>query len=453
MDEARADSDTRAPSSGRGILRAALVVGAATLLVRLVGLLKNQSIAYWFGTGDEVEAFRLASMLLVFALGACSNALTTAFIPVYARERVRAGPAAAARLCTELMGWILPLLCGAALLLALAWPGFLALVAGGHTEAKRAMASEIFYWILPSLVLNGLSVPLLAALNAEKRFGVTAFPAGVVPLTIALSVWIFARAAGARALAAGHLLGVVLELLIVAWLARRAGLAVLPRRPRATRAVRDVFGQIQPLVFGAVLMSSTSIVDQMMCATLPSGNLAALGYAHDIVAGLLSITAVALGTVVLPYLSDLAAARDWSAMQAAFGAWARRSLYWSLPLTAFIVLLAGPLVSILFERGHFSSSDAHSVSTILRWYALQIPFFVVGILCARVLSALRGNQILMWVSGLNCAANVGLNWVLMRWMGASGIALSTTCVQALATLCLVLAARRRLRAAVRLGPE
>ena len=435
--------------SARSLVRAAFVVGAGTLCVRLIGLVKGQSIAFWFGTGDEVEAFRLASMLLVFALGACANALSTAFVPLYARERARAGVAAAGRLSGELLGWMLPLLTALALLLLLAWPGFLALVASGYAPEKRALATELFHWILPSLVLGGASVLLVAALNAEKRFGATAFPAGLVPLSITLAVWLLARGAGARALAIGHLCGVLLELASVIWLARRAGLSVLPRRPRDVRAARDLFGQMLPLLFGTALMASTTIVDQMMCATLPSGNLAALGYAHDMLSALLSITAVALGTVALPYFSDLAAARDWRTLQAELGTWMRRSFLWALPLTALVVALAGPAVSFLFERGRFGDSEAHSVSTILRWNALQTPFFVVGILCARVLSALRSNRTLLWIAALNCALNVGLNWLLMRWMGASGIALSTSCVYAGAALLLAGAARRRLAEACR----
>src|SRR5262245_51489258 len=87
----------------RPILSAALLVGACTLGVRLCGLVKNQFIAWRFGTGPEMDAFNTAMMLLAWAISVLATFLPSAFLPTYALERARGGAAAGRALLSELL--------------------------------------------------------------------------------------------------------------------------------------------------------------------------------------------------------------------------------------------------------------------------------------------------------------------------------------------------------------
>lgn len=430
--------------TNRRIFRALLLVAAGTIAIRLLGLVKSRVIAFWFGTGDGVEAFNIASALLVYMIVVLSNSLPSAFVPVFAEVRARGGERAARALVREVMGWSILVLCLGSVVLGLIWPLYLGSVDRHFSPEKNAESSRLFWILLPSLLLNGLTVLLVAALNAEKRFRSTVLTPGVVPIAIALSTWLYAREHGAQALAFGHLAGVALELLVVATIAVRSGFSISPAWPRRTAGVRLVVGQYLPLIGGSLLMRSTTVVDQSMAATLPASNLAALGYASVAIAAVLSITAASLGTAALPHLSDLAAARDWRGMRASLGHWTRLVLLVSIPATIVFWYASDAIIALIYENGLFGEDDSAAVGRIFAMYALQVPFYTVGLLCSRVLSALRANHLLMWIAGINVVVNVTLNWLFMRTMGAAGIALSTSCVYFLSCIALWVVVERRL---------
>lgn len=181
-------------------------------------------------------------------------------------------------------------------------------------------------------------------------------------------------------------------------------------------------------------MSSTTVVDQAMAAALlPAGSLATLTYADVIVGALLSVAAMALGTAILPYLADMAQAGDHLGIRSCLVSNTRLILWVGVPVSAALYFGPRPLVSLFFERGEFVAANTDAVGAVLAMYALQMPFYAIGILCARIVSSLHANAVLFRVSVLGLAANVGLNLAFMPSLGTAGIALSTTLVYLLST--------------------
>ena len=99
-----------------------------------------------------------------------------------------------------------------------------------------------------------------------------------------------------------------------------------------------------------------------------------------------------------------------------------------MPITAVFFFFSDLIVETLFERGAFGSEDTKQVSQIQMFYALQIPFYILGILAVRLISSLKSNYILMYGAAISLPLNIALNYVFMQWFGVSGIALSTACV-------------------------
>ncbi len=100
----------------------------------------------------------------------------------------------------------------------------------------------------------------------------------------------------------------------------------------------------------------------------------------------------------------------------------------SVPLTLALVEFSEPLVRVMFQGGIFTREDVHLVAQVQALLCLQLPFYAVGILYVRAISAIKRNQILMWGTMISVVANTSLNVVFMRIMGLPGIALSTSVV-------------------------
>ncbi len=434
----------QATSTNRRIFAAMLVVMAMSVVAKLATVAKELAIAGYFGTGEVVDAFLIAFLLPMFAISVLAGSFSAAMMPVYIRTRDSAGPVAAQQLFSSVMLLAVVFLIAVAIVLAALASLLLPLLGSGFSEQTMALTRSLYYWLLPVLVLTGIGHIYATAINASERFAVVALAPAITPICAVVFLLLLVNKWGIYALAVGTLFGAAIELSIMARAATQRGIPLLPRWGGITDEVRAVMGQYTPMIAGAFLMSSTVLVDQAMAAMLEPGSVATLNYANRVVAMILGIGAMALGTAVLPHFSRMVVAEDWRGVRHTFKVYARLILFFSVPLTALLFLFSESIIAMLFERGAFTAEDTQLVGQVQAYYLLQVPFYMLGILLVRLISSLGANHILMWGACISLPLNILLNYILMQWMGVSGIALSTVCVYAVSFLYLSLLLNRKL---------
>lgn len=418
----------RHQSVNHRIFSATLTIGFFTLLGKLFAILKELVTAYNFGTNDALDAFIIAFLLPAFIISVFSNSLRTALIPVLTRIHNKNNPEETRAFLSEVLFLTLVGLIAGTILLALFAPYVIQSFASGFSNEKLLLTKNLFFLLLPVFILSTLSAIWGAILNTHKYFAVVAIAPALIHL-FAIAMLIFAGEHwGVYALATGTVIGFSAELLILTFTVRHIGLAVFPRWHGITAPVKSVFQQFMPMAVGMILMSSTILVDQVMAATLESGSVSTLNYAGRIIALLTGVGSMALGTAIFPYFSKQAAEKDWQAIRHTLIVYARLILIVTVPLTILTIYFSYPLIELIFERGSFDAGDTQRVSRVQIFYLLQIPFFVIGIVCARVLNALSKNQILMGIGFFSLIINVAGNFILMEYLGVAGIALSTSIV-------------------------
>lgn len=419
-----------AGSEHHRIFLAALVVGVLALVAKLAGMGRELITASAFGTSDAVDAFVLAWELPAFLINVIGGSFNAALIPIFIETRDRDGQDGANRLLSGVLVASLGLLAGAALLLAFAGPALLPLVASGFGPEKLALTRVLLFLLLPSVVLSGLGTLLTGVLSAGDRFALGGAAAVAVPLC-SIAALVLGRAAwGIHALAAGLVTGFALQLVILVWGCRRAGVAIVGGWRREAPAVRRVVGQYVPMVAGMLLIGSTGLIDQAMAATLGSGSAATFSYSGRVVAVVLSVGSMALGTAVLPYFSRMVAARDWPAIRRTLRTYSVLILALTIPATVALVALSETIVRVLFERGAFTAADTTTVARVQAMLALQIPFYSLGILYVRLISSLQANRILLYGTIISFVLNVVLDYLFKEWLGVAGIALATAVLYA-----------------------
>jgi putative peptidoglycan lipid II flippase len=139
-----------------------------------------------------------------------------------------------------------------------------------------------------------------------------------------------------------------------------------------------------------------------------------------------------MSTVLLPHFATLVANHQWEGLRRDLGVYTRLILVVSAPATLLLALFSRPVVALLFQRGAFTAADTATVSLIQSLFVLQIPFYMLGIMLVRVVSAFKANQILMWGTAISTVVNVVFNYWLMSFLGVAGIALSTSVVYVVA---------------------
>jgi putative peptidoglycan lipid II flippase len=413
--------------SGR-ILTAAITVALMTAAVKGAAMLKDVVLAQHFGAGDALDAFYVALLLPNFLSGTVGESFGASFIPIYIELRETEGKESAQRMLSSLVCCgLLAFLC-LAVVLALTSGLVLPFMGSGFDPAKIALAKILIAPLLLWLGISGINALAHAALNTQDQFGVSGIAPIMTPLLIIATLIAFASRWGVYAVSVGSCLGAIADLALCAFALRGLGISLVPRWHGFSPALLRVFGQFAPMLGGALLMGSATVVDQAMAGMLTPGSVAALNYGGKLLTIPMWVGVHSLSVAVFPSLSRLSARRDWAEMRRVLRTYASLVLLISVPITFVLVRYSEPLVSLVFQRGAFTQHDARLVSHVQALLSLQLPFYALGILYVRALSALKHNQVLLWGTVINVILNAVLNVLFMRTMGLPGIALSTSVV-------------------------
>lgn len=416
------------------IFRAAVTVGIAGMVAKSGIAAKELFVASIFGRSDALDAFLIAFLLPSFVVNLVMGSLGAAFVPVFIDVREKHGRDGAQRLLSSVLALSIAALAVLIIILGLLAPFYLPLLGSSFSAEKLHLTRELLYLILPFIFFNGIGLFFSGVLNAGEKF---ALPA-VVPLITPLITIMFLQIAGGEygpfCLVGGVLAGSLIETGLLVRALAAQGLTLKLRWYGLHPDTREVLSQYAPVFASSFLMCSTTVVDQAMAAMLASGSVAALSYANKVVGLVLAVCGTALSTASLPYFSQMVARQDWEGCRHTLKRFSGLVILATVPFTLTLIGISTPLVRLLFQRGAFTGADTALVGQVQALYAIQIPFYVCGMLFVRFLSAARRNDVLMYGSAISLVLDIGLNLAFMKIWGVAGIALSTSLVYVTAFL-------------------
>lgn len=429
----------------RRVVSSMALLGVATLAAKSIALLRDLFVARQLGVGDDLDAYLVAMVLPSYVVVVLAHAFGSGFVPTYVRVWQQRDLAAAQRLAGSVFSLALLVLTTVTLLVAAAAPLLLPLIGMGFPASKIELAWDLSYLVVGMILASGVSSVVAAILNAHERFVPVALAPAVIPLGTLAVFAIGAERAGVYALAAGTLAGFMLESVLLVVAAWKLDLLPRPRLDYREPELAAVGRQYLPVMLGGALMSSSLVIDQAMAASLGSGDVSVLNYGGKVVSVVIAVVAVSMSTVLFPRFAHLIAAGRARELLRTFSLYAGGIVLLSIPGIALLAAFSEPLVRLLFQRGAFTADATLAVSHVQMWLLLQIPFYVVVMLGARVLSALDANSAVLRISILNVAVNITANYLLMRQFGVTGIAMATSLVFLVATIATLLSIHARIR--------
>lgn len=410
----------------RRIVRAAVSVTVAGMLVKSAAIMKEVVVAGIYGRSDAMDAFLAALLIPNLLINLVSESMNQALIPTLIRVRLQQGHVRAQQLLSSSMLATSVMLLAAALAMAAGARLLFPVIASGFSAPKLELSVHLFYALLPSVVLGGIASNCTAVLNTQGRFAWPALTPVVISACIVTSALGLHASLGIWALAIGTVVGMLVQSGFVAAGMKTSGYAFSLRWYGSDCATREVAHQFGPVLLSSVVASGGLLVDQAMAAMLPAGSVSALVFAGRFVSVAVTLLAGSIATAVAPHFSELVARRDWLACRASVRAWTLRALLVSTPIATVLIAGSTLLVRMTLQHGVFSGTDTREVAPTLAMYALQIPFFVVSRVFYRLVIAMRRTDLVFYCGAINLAIDIALNIILMRFMGVAGIALSTS---------------------------
>ena len=357
--------DTTATVNQR-IWRAYVVVGLVSLLPKVALIGRELVVANRFGVGNDVDAYVMALLLPMLTINVMVHAFTSALMPIYIRRREKSDRLEANRLAGQAMGIGLMGLIAIAILIFLARPLEIPVLAASFPPDKQALTGIFLAWLVPMIPLQGASTIWCCLINAEQRFvGVGLLPlvSPILALTILFSPL---ATVGIQVVVWALVGGATLEAALAGVMARRAGLP-MPTWGKLDTAVRLVLLRAAPLVLGMALMNCNLVVDQLFAAAAGDGNVALLNYGNKVNNALVSLAAMPVSVAVMPFFAVLVANREWGAIRRSLRFWTLVIAGVAVPGTLLLIALSPLLVCILFPS--FTTQDIAAVTGIQQaWF-------------------------------------------------------------------------------------
>jgi putative peptidoglycan lipid II flippase len=387
------------------MIRSFLTVSTGTLASRLLGFARDSGIAALLGAGAVADAFLVAFQLVnVVRRLLTEGALNAALVPAWLRVRETEGAVAAAAFAGRVLGTVSAALIVATLLIGLLMPLVITMLAPGFIGGPALqLAVDDARLMLPYLAFAGPVTVMMALLNAQARFALTAFSPLLfnIALIAVMLVLIGARqnpADAAVIMAATVGIAGLLQLSILVW--RRGEAIAAPLRVAFDREMRGFLGKAAP---GMIASSGPQllVVAGAIIASSSSSAVSWLYFANRLIELPLGLVGVAMGTVLVPELTRALRDGDRTALAYAESRGLELAVGLALPAMLGLVILSEPVVRMLFQHGAFTSADTAATAQALMWLALGLPahvlikalspaFFARGDTRAPMLATLKG---------------------------------------------------------------
>jgi putative peptidoglycan lipid II flippase len=402
-----------------------MIVGFMTLVVKGMGFFKEMEVGRYFGLSELLDTFFIAALIPGFINIVFMSSFQNVFIPNYiAEKKISSSIGSFQSACV-----IITLGLGIVLSIVAYFFAtfFLEDIFGGHTLKYYDLIRGQLYIMLPCILFWSLSSLLGGLLEVNGLFSFSSIYPIITSLVVLMFLFFLKNEFGYKVLALGMVVGSFIEFIYLLVVSIFKKTLKLSRPNFVSNNIVLLYRQLPSKIGSGFLTGTTGFVNQFFAAQLVVGSIAALNYGMKLPAFLASILIISIGNVVLPYFSDLVHENRLKAYDVLY----KSILYvfvLSLCIACVIFFFSQEIISILFEKGNFSSNDTLVVSKIQKILLVYVPFYICSIIIIKFLTSINKNAYMFYASILNLVLNVVLNYYFARMYSVDGLAIATTII-------------------------
>jgi putative peptidoglycan lipid II flippase len=403
---------------------------SGNILLTLLNLVRDLSIAAFFGATLLSDYYFLAIMFPVFFNTVLAGAYRSTIIP-FLEERKARYENGFPYLMATLNGSLIKAsgLFGI-VFVAVTW-AVLYLAGRSDLKVEGVSVLYLFFAVIPIYALGAYLECNVGHMQFFRKFFLGSVLRLGLPIGTIVGCVLLAEKFSIYALPIGGLLGVLIVFISLSLRHyREKNLPAFSRRLEPS-ATNHIVHSIAALAIGTSMAYINPIVDQLVAATLGEGSIALLGYSNRLATGLSSLTAGAIGPVLLVYYSTIVVSGNKTELQDLFNRAFILCCWISCALIVVVISYAVDIVDLLYTRGNMSSDDSVEVGRLIQYYSCQYLPLIASAAVYPLISALNLNKVFVPINLTLCVVNLIADILLSRYFGLAGIAISTVVVYAI----------------------
>lgn len=465
------------------VAKSAINIMIFVLLSKLLGFFRDIIMASKFGSGYETDAYFVASTACDFIIGIIGYAISITMIPFFSsmREDTNGRHAKEKLLLTmsaidfrffniagnrnkisftsqyaldsranrnNYMNNILNITILFALTITIiTWicsPLIIKILAKGFIGQQFLLAVTLSRIGSPMIILMACTSVFTGFLHGNEKFNATA--AIGIPYNMVFIVFLifFSNRFGIKGLMVASIIAVLTQLLLLITSAYKLKFSYKVKIDFKDKNLRDTCYLIFPIVLGSMVDKINTIIDKTLASELVQGSISALNYANRINSLILSAFVMTITTVIYPMLSKEFADKNVKYAKAILKKSMNVILIIVIPTTIGIIVLAFPIIRLLFERGAFDSNATKMTSLALIAYSFGLVGVSLRNIFNKAFYSLKDTKAPMKNGVLAIAINIILNLILIKPMAHIGLALATSIAEICGAILLFLSLRKRI---------
>ncbi len=428
---------TAAPSDSKTTLvRSAIVVSTLTLIGSLGFFARDFLMTRWFGIGSEMDGFILGAMFPMLIVAVFSIPAGIAIIPVYTIQHHN-NPELAKRLLTSSALALSALLTALAVSLYVFLPQLFSLLNWNYTASELLNIRYIANIYLLVLWLSGLVILANSALTATGKMMFPSIAQLVVPITTLIALAIFGTHYGVYPVVYAMLIGQGLNLILVGYVLHHNHLL-----PESLSHPLSIYRHLPIRQYTFLMMTALSTavlipVTNSMAANLSVGSVAIIGIGTKVVLLITGVIGIGINTVLLPYFSSLIAKLQHVQAKSDFSFFLLWLTLLSIPTTLVLTLLVEPVVHILFAGSKLTELDLHTLTKVIQYGIIQLPFYACAIVATKYITAHKRTGMILLAALAALVFTVVIGSALSKVIGVAGITLAMALAATLSATVLV----------------
>ena len=407
------------------LARATFGLMVATIIAKILGFGRELVLAAGYGTSIYSDAYVTAMNIPQVIFAIIGSTLATVLIPMYMEVHSEEGEKASLKFINNVFNLVI-LACIVLSVLGFVFTKQIVNVfAVGYEGEALQVAINFTRITILGIVFTGLSYVMTSYLQIKNDFimpGLSSVPKNIIIIVATL----LSIKHGPYLMIWGTLIGMASEFVFQLPYAIKKGYRYVPVIDIKDKYIKKMAWLIMPVLIGVAVNQVNTLVDRTLASTLPVGTVSALNYSNKLTSFVIAIFITSISSVIYPMLSQLSSENNQERFTASVIKSINCVIILVLPITVGTIVLALPIVRVLFERGAFDANGTYLTALALAMYSIGMVAYGLRDVLGKIFYSLQDTKTPMINGAIAMIMNIVLNIILVKYLQLAGLALATS---------------------------